>query len=236
VIAARESATYGDAIRIVGPLAFAIGALGVAFGYLARTAGLSSMAAMTMSATTFAGSPQFAAVSVFGRGGTLLAAVGAAAMLASRFTAMSATAAPSLEGPLWRRLLLAQLVVDETWAVAYTGAAGFDRRRLIGAGTLLYIVHVSATAIGATIGGLIGNVEALGVDAMSTALFVVLLRSRLGDRTSRIAAALAGGIALIATPFTPPGVPISLALGTVLLIALSSRRVFSPRRRPDQSQ
>jgi predicted branched-subunit amino acid permease len=222
VITDRGLTAYLDGIRVVGPLAFAIGALGVAFGYLARTAGLSSMASITMSATTFAGSPQFAAVSIFGGGGTMFAAVGAAAMLASRFTAMSATVAPNLKGPLWRRLLLSQLVVDETWAVAYIGAAGFDTRRLIGAGVELYIVHIGATAIGAVIGGAIGNVEALGVDAMSPALFVVLLRSRLGDRRSRIAAALAGGIALIATPLTPPGVPISLALGAVLVIALSS--------------
>src|SRR5256885_13167331 len=65
-------------VRLVLPLALAIGALGVAFGYLARSAGMPVGAAVAMSAITFAGSPQFAALAVFAAGGTLLAAVAAA--------------------------------------------------------------------------------------------------------------------------------------------------------------
>ena len=70
---------YGPGMRAAAPLAFAIGALGLAFGYLSRAAGLSTLASITMSATTFAGSPQFAAVSIFSDGGSILAAVVAAA-------------------------------------------------------------------------------------------------------------------------------------------------------------
>jgi 4-azaleucine resistance transporter AzlC len=207
-------------MRAAAPLAFAIGALGLAFGYLARAAGLSTVAAITMSATTFAGSPQFAAVSIYADGGTIVAAVVASALLASRFTAMSATAAPSLSGRLWRRLGLSQFVVDETWAIAYTADNRFDQRLLIGAGLTLYVVHVGATAIGAVVGPLLGNVQALGVDAMSPALFVVLLRSRVVSREARTAAVIAAGIALVAIPLTPPGVPILLAVAGVLGLAL----------------
>src|SRR5437588_6020479 len=123
----RGQRRYWRGARMVGPLAVAIGVLGVVFGYLARTNGLSAGAAIAMSATTFAGSPQFAALSVFATGGTVLAAAAAAAALATRFGAMSATAAPSLRGPLWKRALRAQLVVDEICAVAYSGEQGFDR-------------------------------------------------------------------------------------------------------------
>src|SRR5438128_2702440 len=52
--------SYAAGMRAAAPLAFAIGALGVAFGYLSRAAGLSTLASIAMSAATFAGSPQFA--------------------------------------------------------------------------------------------------------------------------------------------------------------------------------
>ncbi len=212
--------SYTAGMRAAAPLAFAIGALGLAFGYLSRAAGLSTAASITMSATTFAGSPQFAAISIFADGGTILSAVVAAALLASRFTAMSAAAAPSLSGPLSRRLILSQFVVDETWAIAYTTDNRFDYRLLIGAGLTLYVVHVAASAIGATVGPLLGNVQALGVDAMSPALFVVLLKSRVGNRETRTAATIAAGVALVTVPLTRPGVPILLAVTSVLGVTL----------------
>jgi len=225
------ASNYSSGMRAAAPLAFAIGALGLAFGYLARAAGLSTMAAITMSATTFAGSPQFAAVSIFADGGTILAAIVAATLLSSRFTAMSATAAPSLGGPFWRRLGLSQFVVDETWAIAYTSDNRFDRRLLIGAGLTLYVVHVGSTAIGAVVGPLLGNVQALGVDAMSPALFVVLLKGRVASREARTAAAIAAGIALGTIRFVPPGVPILLAVAAVLGLTLSSPAILYGRDR-----
>ena len=173
------SSGYRRGARAVAPLAIAIGALGVVFGYLARDAGLSREAAVVMSATTFAGSPQFAALTVFSAGGTIVAAIAAAAALAMRFGAMSATAAPSLRGPLWKRVLLSQLVVDETWAVAQSGAHGFDRELLIGAGLTLYAVHVASTALGATVGNFVGRPETWGVDATAAPLAVA--RARVSD-------------------------------------------------------
>ena len=50
--------------RIAAPLVPAAAALGASFGVLARTAHLNAVAAIVMSATTFAGSAQFAAVSI----------------------------------------------------------------------------------------------------------------------------------------------------------------------------
>ncbi len=204
----------------MAPLALAIGTLGVVFGYLARTSGLSTGASVVMSATTFAGSPQFAAISVFTAGGTLVAAVAAAAALATRFGAMSATAAPSLGGPVWKRVLLSQLVVDETWAVAYTGVTGFDRELLIGAGLTLYIVHVASTALGATVGNIVGEPRTWGVDAMSPALFIVLMAPRLDSAKPWLTVGIVAALSVAAIPLAPPGVPILLAIGVVAAIAL----------------
>ena len=58
----REGIRAGLPIAL-GPLLF-----GISFGLLAKTAGMGSAASIVFSATTFAGSAQFAAVSVLGAG------------------------------------------------------------------------------------------------------------------------------------------------------------------------
>jgi predicted branched-subunit amino acid permease len=50
--------------RAVAPLSPAVAAFGLAFGVLAREAGFGTFAAVTFSATTFAGAAKFAATSV----------------------------------------------------------------------------------------------------------------------------------------------------------------------------
>ena len=72
-------------IRLAVPLIPAAAALGASFGVLARTAHFDAAAAVLMSATTFAGSAQVAAVSVLGAGGGVAAAVVAALLLNARY-------------------------------------------------------------------------------------------------------------------------------------------------------
>src|ERR1044071_3774142 len=95
------------------------------------------LAPLVMSATTFAGSAQFAAASILGGSGAALAAIAAAALLNARYAPISISVAPLFHGPRLRRLAEAQLIVDESWALAGRGGGRFDRRPLIGAGLLL---------------------------------------------------------------------------------------------------
>jgi predicted branched-subunit amino acid permease len=119
---------YRDGARAVAPLAVAVLGFGISFGLLARSAGMGWLAPIVMSATTFAGSAQFAAVSILGAGGTIAAAVAAAVLLNLRYGPIGVSVAPWLDGPAWWRFLRAQLVVDESWAVAAEGEGRFDPR------------------------------------------------------------------------------------------------------------
>lgn len=204
---------YLEGARAVSALAVAIAAFGVSFGVLARAAGMSAWAAIAMSATTLAGSAQFAAVSVLAAGGGAVVAVVAGALLNARYAIMGLSAAPALTGPAWFRLLLAQLVVDESWAVAHRPDGTVERERLIGAGLVLYVTHVASTAIGALGVGGIADPAALGLDAAFPALFLALLRPHLGSPRARAAAVLGAALALTLTPLAPPGVPILAAAG-----------------------
>src|SRR5947199_3101949 len=60
-----------NALRIAAPVLPAATAVGASFGVLARTEHFGAVAAVVMSATTFAGSAQIATVSLLGAGGTL---------------------------------------------------------------------------------------------------------------------------------------------------------------------
>jgi len=209
-------------MRAAAPLAVAVAAFGVSFGLLARAEGWGWAAPIVMSATTFAGSAQFATISVLGTGGTLAAAITAALLLNARYAPIGVSVAPFFEGPTWSRFLHAQLVVDESWAISAEGHGRFNVRMLIGSGLLLYVTWVAGTAVGAIGGEVLADPEALGLDAAFPALFLALLVPQIHDRRALAAALLGAAIALALTPIAPAGVPI-IAASTACLLGLARR-------------
>lgn len=206
----------------MAPLAPASASFGVAYGVLAVTAGMGVLAPIVMSATTFAGSAQFAAASVIRDGGSVLAAVAAAVLLNARYLAISVAIAPAFQGSRLRRFFEAQLIVDESWAVAQVGEGRVDRRLLLGAGLLLFPCWVGGTTIGVFGGDVLGDPKRLGLDAAFPALFLALLITLTVGRRGILAAVAGGLIALVLLPITPAGVPV-IAAGAVCLLGLRRR-------------
>ncbi len=204
-------------VRVAAPLFPAAFALGASFGVLARTAHFGAVAAVVMSATTFAGSAQVATVSVLGAGGGVAAAVAAALLLNARYAPIGITIASSFRGSILRRFAQAQLVVDESWALAGGGTPRFDRRVLLGVGWLLWVGWVGGTAVGALLGQAIGDPSAFGLDGAFAALFVALLAAQLTTRTRTVVAVVGSLIAVLLIPLSPPGVPIIAATAAVLV-------------------
>ena len=198
--------------RAVLPIAVTVPLFGVSFGVLARAADMGVVAPIVMSATTFAGSSQFAVASILDESGSLAAAIVAALLLNARYAAIGISVAPLFRGSRLRRLLESQLVVDESWAVSARPDGTFDRRVLLGAGLTLYATWVLGTALGVLGGGFLGDPKRLGLDAAFPALFLALLAGQLGSPRAVAAALAGGGIALVLLPFTPPGVPIVAAV------------------------
>jgi 4-azaleucine resistance transporter AzlC len=207
---------YLAGARAVAPLALAAASFGAAFGVLARTAGMGSLAPIVMSATTFAGAAQFAAASVLDEGGAVVAAVGAAVLLNARYGAISLAVAPDFRGSRLRRFLESQLIVDESWAVAQVGGGRIDRRVLVGAGLVLFPFWVGGTALGVLFGDVLGDPERFGLDAAFPALFLALLATQLVSRGAVIAALAGGLIAFVLIPIAPPGVPVIAAAAVCL--------------------
>lgn len=217
------TSTYRHGVRAVAPLAIAVGGFGISFGVLARNAGMGVVAPIVMSMTTFAGSAQFAAIAILDAGGTVATAVTAAVLLNARYGPIGLSVAQSLTGGALSRFLHAQLVVDETWAVASEGEGRFDPRILVGAGLTLYAAWVAGTAMGVSFGDVLGDPATWGLDAAFPALFLALLVPQLRSGESWSAAAVGAAIALALTPFTPAGVPIVCASVGCLIGLLPQR-------------
>jgi 4-azaleucine resistance transporter AzlC len=214
---------YRDGARAALAVAATVWFFGASFGLVARAAGMGVLAPLVMSATTFAGSAQFAVTSILGAGGGAAAAIAAAVLLNARYAPISISVAPLFRGRLPRRLLESQLIVDESWALASRGGGRFDRRILIGAGLLLYVSWVSGTAVGVLAGDALGDPKDLGLDGAFPALFLALLAPQLRAPRAALAAAVGGVIALVLIPVTPAGTPI---------IAASAACLLGLRRRP----
>jgi 4-azaleucine resistance transporter AzlC len=216
-----------DGVRAALPLAPSPVLFGLSYGVLADATGFGAAAAVVMSATTFAGSAQFAAVSVLDAGGTVAAAVLAAIFLNARYVAISVTVASIFPGGRLRRLVESQSIVDESWALA--GRRGrFVWPILVGSGLVFYALWVGSTAAGTALGGVLEDPNALGLDAAFAALFLALAVPYLRDPRARQAAALAGVITLVLLPVAPAGVPI-IAASAACLLGLR-RRPIEPAR------
>lgn len=206
-----------DGARRVAPLAVAVGTFGVTYGVLAQASGFGPVETLVFSATTFAGSAQFAAAAVLSAGGTVAAAVLAAVMLNARYLPIGLSVAPALKGRPLERFLRAQLVVDEAWAVSHLGKGRYDRQLLLGAGLTLYGAWVAGTALGVLGGDALGKPEDLGLDAAFPALFLALLAGQIKGRLGAVAAVLGAVVALALVPFVPVGIPIVAAAVVCLL-------------------
>ena len=210
-------ARYRDGARKIAPIAVAAFAFAVSFGVLARASGIHSLEAIVMSATTFAGSAQFAVASILGAAGGVVSAIVAATLLNARYAPVSVSVAPVLVGGPVRRLLESQLIVDESWAMSRRADGRYDRKLLVGGGLVLYACWVGGTVIGAIAGDALGDPASLGLDAAFPALFLAILVPQVRTRRALAAAVLGGTIALALLPVTPAGVPIVAAAAACLM-------------------
>jgi 4-azaleucine resistance transporter AzlC len=207
----QETSTFADGVRAGIPFAVAGGLLSISFGVVAEEAGLSAVAAIVMSAIVFAGSAQFAAVAIIAQGGTVGAAVAAAALVNSRFLPMGVALGPSLPGGAAARAAQGQTVVDASWALASRDDGSFDRMILFGSSAIQYVSWTTGTMVGAIWGEKLGDPETLGLDAIYPAFFLALLLVEIKSRRALGVAALGALIALALVPVAPPGVPVLVA-------------------------
>ncbi|MEO3804054.1 AzlC family ABC transporter permease [Nonomuraea sp. B1E8] len=216
-----EQTTHRSAaVRDGFGVGLAVGLSGLAFGAAAVTAGLSVPQACVLSLLTFTGASQFALTGAVGAGGDLVAATLGALLLGGRNTLYGLRLADLLRvrGP--RRLVAAHGVIDETAAVSLAQPTP-EAARTGFATTFasLYVTWNLTTLAGAYGTSFLGDPDMVGLDVVGPAAFLAILWPRLAKSAElRLLAGAGAAIALCATPFLPPGVPVLLSAAAVLVV------------------
>lgn len=213
VLAERTAIT-----RAAAGIGLYAGAFGVTFGAVAAAAGLSVVQAVTMSAVMFTGASQFALVGILAVGGSPVTALSAALLLGLRNAFYGVPVAGIIQPRGLARLWTAQLVIDETTAMAVAQQSPRAGRFAFWAtGIALYPTWCLGTLVGALLGSGV-DTSALGLDAAAPAIFLALLWPQLSRQRGLTVAFGAGAVALSLVAVVPAGVPI-IAAATVAITA-----------------
>ena len=190
-------------------VAFTVGLYGAAFGAAGVTAGFSILQTCLLSILLFSGASQFAVVGIMGAGGAAISAIATATLLGFRNTLYGLQMAPILKVKGFKRVLAAQITIDESTAVATLQDTDEDRKRgfyLTGIG--VYLFWNLFTFLGALGASAIGDPSVWGLDAAVPAAFLGLIWPRLKNKVQFLVSAIAIAWALLLTPVTPAGIPI----------------------------
>lgn len=198
-------------------VSFTVGLYGVAFGAAGIAAGFSLAQTCALSLLTFSGASQFAVVGVLGAGGTALSGIATASLLGIRNALYGLRMAPIMKFRGWKRVVGAQVTIDESTGVALGQSdLGEDAMRqgfwLTGIG--VYIFWNLFTVVGALGAQAMGDPAAWGLDAAVPAAFLGLVWPRLTNKKERTLAVSAMLLALVLTPLVAAGIPI---ISTALL-------------------
>lgn len=190
-------------------VAFTVGLYGAAFGAAGVTAGFSILQTCLLSILLFSGASQFAVVGIMGAGGAAISAIATATLLGFRNTLYGLQMAPILKVKGFKRVIAAQITIDESTAVATLQENDQDRKRgfyLTGIG--VYLFWNLFTFLGALGASAIGDPSVWGLDAAVPAAFLGLIWPRLKNKVQFLVSAIAIAWALLLTPVTPAGIPI----------------------------
>lgn len=203
-------------------LGLAVGTSGLAFGAAAVSDGLSTAQACVLSLLAYTGASQFALAGAI-PGGGLVAGTAGAVLLGSRNALYGLRLADLIRvrGP--GRLLAAHGITDESTAVALAQPdATAARSGFRATFAALYATWNLATLAGVLGAGSLGSAQSFGLDVVGPAAFLALIWPQLrAGRAERGVGLLGAAIALAATPFLPPGVPVILGATAALAGALA---------------
>ena len=202
-----ESTTLRDSLSV----SITVGAYGTAFGAAAVANGFSVLQTCLLSLLTFSGASQFAVIGVLGAGGGAISGIATASLLGIRNGVYGVIMAPRLKVKGFKRIVAAQITIDESTAVALgQEVRGESAMRqgfwLTGFGVFFFWnLFTVAGALGAQA---MGDIRAWGLDSAVPAAFLGLVWPRLKTNRDRFLAVGCVVFALAMTPILPAGLPI----------------------------
>jgi predicted branched-subunit amino acid permease len=214
-----ESTTFRDSLSV----SITVGAYGTAFGAAAVANGFSLLQTCLLSLLTFSGASQFAVIGVLGAGGGALSGIATASLLGIRNGVYGVIMAPRLKVKGFKRIVAAQITIDESTAVALGQEVRGEKAMrqgfwLTGFGVFLFWnLFTLAGALGAQA---MGDIRAWGLDSAVPAAFLGLVWPRLKTNRDRVLAVGCMVFALAMTPILPAGLPIIATAFIAVVVGL----------------
>jgi len=201
---------------------------------VAVAAGLTPLQVCVLSLAMFTGGSQFAMVGTIAGGASPFAGAATAVLLGVRnaFYGLQLSRVLDVRGA--RRLLAAQIVIDESAAMGSVPGRSRTERRLgfWVTGMAVFVGWNVMTLVGAVGADALEDPGVLGLDAAGPAAFVALLGPRLLDRHLWAVALVAAVVAVATAPLVPAGVPVLLAAAVAVVAGLRSARRTDPSQDP----
>ena len=199
--------------------------LGVTLQVILIDNGTSAIRALIASSVIFSATSQFAYLAVIDAGGGEWAAIFAGIIVATRFGILAVSLSRRLPGGVFRRAAGIVNAFDPNVAIAVQQPTpeGVERefwRTTAG----MMLGWFSGVAVGTFLGDVIGDTQRLGLDAVFPAALLAIIGNLLRTKDGRIAGIAGGLLCFVLLPIAPPGLPIILSLGGVLVAVLLVRK------------
>jgi 4-azaleucine resistance transporter AzlC len=196
---------FQSGVKAALPIVLGYLPVGMAFGVLARQAGLSPLESGSMSLLVYAGASQFIAVEMISKGVPWVPIVLTTFFINLRHLLMSSTLSLHFSGASPRTLgLLSAQLTDESFAVAMADPSKISNRPryLCALQATSQLAWISGSVGGALFGSVI-NPSAYGIPFAMPALFICLLVFQLKSKIHFWVMGLAAVFSLIFKAFLP---------------------------------
>ena len=187
-------------IKAATPVVMGYIPIAIAFGILAYQVGLGIAEAAAMSVFVFAGSAQFIAMGMIGAGNSIGAIVVTTFLVNLRHMLMSAALSPHLRGLSHKELAwFGFQLTDETFALHSTrfreGVPDvLESFALNGTAQASWVL---GTIVGVLVGGVVSDVEGMGMDYALPAMFIALVFIQVHNSTYFTVGVLGGTAAMV---------------------------------------
>lgn len=221
------------AARAIAPVAIAAIPIGLLFGAVAVSKGLSLLEVTLMSTLVFSGGAQFAAIESWAYPVPLAALAFGTLLISARHVLMGASLSPKLEATRWQKLVGFFFLTDEAWALAELRA----QQRPVTAlywftmAAILPVAWIGSSVVGAAVGALLGGPARFGADFAFTALFIGLIAGFARSRAALITVATSAVVAALVHVLI--GSPWHVACGALAGIA-AAYFAASPQEDPQE--
>ncbi|MEQ4673362.1 AzlC family ABC transporter permease [Providencia vermicola] len=191
--------------------------VGISYGALAHSQGFDFWVPLTLSILVLAGASEFLFIGVIFTGGSPISAALAGLLVNSRHIPFS-FAVGDLTGKGKKALLGYHIMNDESVVFGLAQETEKEKRAafwLCGIGILL--CWPLGVIIGEVLGSFMDDTHVFGMDAMFPAIILALSLPALKDTRLRITTIIGAVIAVATTPYLPAGIPVLLALLSLVI-------------------